>query len=60
VDVVFDSYSETERRLRIMYERAFHDFALEIGGFWFLGRSYRTYVAWTMIGQSEPRKTELV
>jgi len=43
-----------------MYERAFHDFALEIGGFWFLGRSYRTYVAWTMIGQSEPRKTELV
>lgn len=60
MDLQFDSYMEVERRLHIIYERPFHDFALEFGGWYFLGRSYRTYVAWVIVGQEEPEIVELV
>lgn len=55
-----DSAIEAERRLHIIFERPFHDYALELGGFYFLGRSYRTYVAWTIVGQEQPEIVGLV
>lgn len=57
---MIDSFTESERRLHIIYERPFHDYALELGGFYFLGKSYRTYVAWTIVGQEQPEIVGLV
>lgn len=60
MDLKMDSAIEAERRLHIIFERPFHDYALELGGFYFLGRSYRTYVAWTIVGQEQPEIVGLV